>query len=65
MSPRLQIEELTIEVTRKAIKHAYLRVDGAGQARMSVPRRMPKAGIEAFARPPSPVKLVNQDPGTL
>lgn len=46
----LRIEDLTITLTRKAIKHAYLRVDGAGEVRMSAPRRMPQAEIEAFAR---------------
>lgn len=50
MTLRLQVEDLAIEVTRKAIKHAYLRVDGAGEVRMSAPRRMPQRELEAFAR---------------
>jgi len=50
MPSAIRVEDLTIEVTRKAIKHAYLRVDGAGEVRMSAPRRMPQAEIEAFAR---------------
>jgi len=65
MTSRIQLEDLTIAVTRKVIKYAYLRVGDVGEVLMSAPRRMPKAEIEAFARPPSPVKLVNQDPGTL
>ncbi len=50
MTPRIQLEDLTIAVTRKAIKHAYLRVNGAGEVRMSAPRRMSNRELEAFAR---------------
>ncbi|MEJ2013460.1 MAG: hypothetical protein P8X64_14700 [Anaerolineales bacterium] len=44
MSLRLQFEDLTIEITRKAIKHAYLRVDGVGEGRLSVARHTAKHG---------------------
>jgi predicted metal-dependent hydrolase len=47
---QIQIEDLTIAVTRKTIKHAYLRVDGDGRVRMSAPKRMPQRELEAFAR---------------
>jgi len=50
MTPNLQIKDLTIQVTRKAIKHAYLRVNGNGEVRMSAPRRMSNRELEAFAR---------------
>jgi len=49
MAPTLQLEDLTIQVTRKAIKHAYLRVNGTGEVRLSAPRRMSNRDIEAFA----------------
>jgi predicted metal-dependent hydrolase len=50
MSSQYQIEDFTIEITRKSIKHAYLRVDGAGEVRMSAPRRMSNRELETFAR---------------
>jgi predicted metal-dependent hydrolase len=50
MSSQVQIEDLTIEVTRKSIKHAYLRVNGVGDVRLSAPKRMPQRELEAFAR---------------
>ena len=50
MASYLQLEDLSIEVTRKAIKHVYLRVNGAGEVRMSAPRRMSNRELEAFAR---------------
>jgi hypothetical protein len=46
----LSIGGIEIELTRKAIKHAYLRVNGAGEVRMSAPRRMSDRDLEAFAR---------------
>ena len=46
----LTIEDLTIQVTHKAIRHAYLRVDGDGEVRLSAPKRMSKAEIETFVR---------------
>ncbi len=50
MATRISIRGIDIEVTRKAIKHAYLRVNGAGEVRMSAPRRMSNRELEAFAR---------------
>jgi predicted metal-dependent hydrolase len=50
LAPRLSIGGIEIELTRKAIKHAYLRVDGAGEVRMSAPQRMSRRAIEDFAR---------------
>ena len=49
MASQLKIGDLTIEVTRKAIKHAYLRVDPPdGCVRLSVPRRMSSQALRAF-----------------
>ena len=50
MASRFSIGGIEIELTRKSIKHAYLRVNGAGTVRMSAPRRMSNSDLEAFAR---------------
>lgn len=50
MTRFLHIEDLTIALTRKAIKHAYLRVDGDGQVRLSAPGRMSNAELQVFVR---------------
>jgi predicted metal-dependent hydrolase len=49
MGSRLKIGEISVDVVRKNIKHAYLRVlPPAGEVRLSVPRRMSSQALRAF-----------------
>ncbi len=50
MSVHLKIGDITLEVVRKDIKHAYLRVvPPAGEVHISAPKRMSNAALRAFA----------------
>lgn len=45
----IDIGELSVQVTRKAIKHCYLRVNAqTGQVRLSAPRRISEQQIKQF-----------------
>jgi predicted metal-dependent hydrolase len=50
MTTQLQLDDITIDVVRKNIKHLYLRVlSPSGKVRISAPRRMELETIRLFA----------------
>jgi predicted metal-dependent hydrolase len=49
MTSQLNVDGLHVKVVRKDIKHAYLRVNGVGEVRMTAPKRMSNRELVAFA----------------
>lgn len=47
---RLEDMEIRYELTRKSVKYVNLRIDAAGNVKVSAPRRVPIADIEGFMR---------------